>query len=47
MLGYALGPGDSARRLKNVEFDRASNITAGDRELLFAATRPLAPMEAS
>lgn len=47
MLGYALGPGDSAERLRIVEFDRASNITAKDRELLFSAPRALEPVEAS
>lgn len=46
MLGYALGPGSSARRLKKVEFNRAANITAKDRELLFGPARALEPVEA-
>jgi len=47
MLGYAFGPGDSAGRLKKVEFNRAQNITPHDREMLFGAPRAFAPMEAT
>ncbi len=47
MLGYAFGPGDSAERLRMLEFDRASKITAKDREQLFGAPRAAESVEAS
>jgi predicted dehydrogenase len=47
MLGYASGPGDSAGRLKKVEFNRAQNITPKDREALFGAPHAFVPLEAT
>ena len=35
MLGYALGRGGSRKKLRELEFDRASHVTAADRERLF------------
>jgi predicted dehydrogenase len=47
MLGYGMGPGGSAQRLKKVEFNRQANITAKDRELLFGAVGHAVAMEAA
>jgi hypothetical protein len=45
MIGYGFGGGDSGTKLKHVEFNRAVNVTAEDRRLLFEFTEDRTPVE--